>query len=93
MSYAKMKRMDQLCTNVIFYLDDKHIEYMQTYGLSMEEFVLWRMDKNPEFNFLYWECGKIPRVEVYENKGFWCSREIRARVYFERVNYSNEQRK
>lgn len=55
----------------------------EIYGLTFEELFLWYLDGSPEFQYAYWECGRIPRVEVFTNEDWGTN--VRARIYFEKI--------
>ena len=59
-----------------------HEYLIKTYDLTLEELVMWKIENSDEFKYAYWECGKIPRVEVYQNEEW--GNTIRARVYLEK---------
>ncbi len=61
---------------------------IETYGLTLEELFIWNMEKSPEFQYAYWECGRIPRVEVFTNEEWGTN--VRAKIYFEKPINKNK---
>ena len=61
---------------------------IETYGLTLEELFIWNMEKSPEFQYAYWECGRVPRVEVFTNEDWGTN--VRARIYFEKPINKNK---
>jgi hypothetical protein len=46
------------------------------------------MEESPEFKYAYWECGRVPRVEVLTNEDWGTN--VRARIYFEKPINKNK---
>jgi hypothetical protein len=60
----------------------------EMYGLTLEELLLWYLEDSPDFQYAYWECGRIPRVEVFTNEDWGTN--VRARIYLEKPINKNK---
>jgi hypothetical protein len=84
----KMIKSDEnlMCHSQINLLCHGHL--IETYGLTLEELFIWNMEESPEFKYAYWECGRVPRVEVLTNEDWGTN--VRARIYFEKPINKNK---
>jgi hypothetical protein len=78
---SHIKRGKMKATQMLDLRDYKR--FIDAYGLTYEEAMLWRIADSPEFKYAYYECGIVPKVTMLENDGTWDPNQIKARITFE----------
>jgi hypothetical protein len=84
MAFSKKYMLNNTMTQHISFYYPDYKNAVEYYGYELKDIILHIAENSREFNFLYWENNRIPKIEILENKG-WCKEEIRAKIIFEKL--------